>query len=714
MLITIKGFRCYKDNQFLITDGQITLLSGPSGIDKSTIMQAIYWCLYGNLRNIYPRQVDPKQKKDKCIVEIQLSEMTIKRQSNPNILVVITPDDKNHVDAVGQAVIDQFFGHRELWKTCCYIDQGNRCTLLSGSNKDKMSILNSIAFLYDDPKSCIKKIDDKLKEYTIEVRMLQVRYETSIKNFSDRLKIRPVAKSDILSFEQKQELQENIVNFVNKRQKITELLSTYNNFIGQKHSFESNVNKSRKEIFDMESKHENLDITQKITELKIKKSQLQEIVDKLKLECNSFEQWTKTQGIISGIDSQNSSILSKLSPKFNEVSLQSLRKSLGENPELIEKSREKQQLYLSYQQTGKIFLINVGNFAKIVSDHPHLKSLIFWNESSDLLKDVKQLHQFSVMITGLKNEITMILNHIGNFSKIRSIDEKIFQLCIQLQNSIDEGAILNNKEDHINVPFENFTNIDVDNIADYYEKTYILRYFLFSKIISKEKLRDLKSNFENSKNSLNILKCPYCENSLRINDNSLIKADEEPVTAEDIHQQHKIFMNKYQQWQIKDQIKQLLSEKFVILENFILEDDKNSVGTTVDLLFLYKNFSKPIAMKFLTMFQKFLQLNRKYSKIDVNGLNTLLQGSFNDLNFLIDIVTKLQKMSTENVHNYEDLELSLQYFKNLDYKIQILGSLNNTVDFTRFDVDDHHAKLTLIPMKLNTNVATNFFMFLVF
>ena len=48
--ITLKEFRCWKNLTIDIPLGEVTLIKGASGCGKSTILQAIVWCLYGKIQ----------------------------------------------------------------------------------------------------------------------------------------------------------------------------------------------------------------------------------------------------------------------------------------------------------------------------------------------------------------------------------------------------------------------------------------------------------------------------------------------------------------------------------------------------------------------------------------------------------------------------------------------------------------------------------------
>ena len=53
MFIKIVGFKCHIDTCYEIDTNTMVLLKGVSGAGKSTVLQGIYWALYGSMRGIY-------------------------------------------------------------------------------------------------------------------------------------------------------------------------------------------------------------------------------------------------------------------------------------------------------------------------------------------------------------------------------------------------------------------------------------------------------------------------------------------------------------------------------------------------------------------------------------------------------------------------------------------------------------------------------------
>ena len=196
MKVTLKGFRCHLDTCYEFNDN-LTLISGPSGVGKSTIFQAIFWCLYGNLKGIY----DHTGTVTRCSVLLELGNCTIYRQGKPNLLKFNykssnSTDSTNEIfeDKVAQDLIEREFGPKNVWKACSYIEQGSKCELITCANPDRMDILNCLSFSNDNPEDCIEKIDEEIKNVQKELHGAQVSYSTESELLVKQLSSRPLSQ----------------------------------------------------------------------------------------------------------------------------------------------------------------------------------------------------------------------------------------------------------------------------------------------------------------------------------------------------------------------------------------------------------------------------------------------------------------------------------------------------------------------------------------
>jgi DNA repair exonuclease SbcCD ATPase subunit len=189
--ISLHQFRCWNFLELNIQLGAITLIKGSSGIGKSTIFQAIYWGLYGNVSSVAPNNAE----KSNTSVTIELpyningieSILKICRQRNPKRLIVSHNNNINE-DKVAQSLIDNLFGTDDIWFSSCYIGQGTRNKFLTNSNNGKMELLNTISFNQEDPSKYIDIINDNIGEITIKYNVKLQEYNNNLSTLQNLLK----------------------------------------------------------------------------------------------------------------------------------------------------------------------------------------------------------------------------------------------------------------------------------------------------------------------------------------------------------------------------------------------------------------------------------------------------------------------------------------------------------------------------------------------
>jgi len=196
MKITISGFRMYSDQVFMIADNEMTLISGRSGAGKSTILNAIYWCLYGSLRGIYSFLNTNGRKKGRVSVTLEFNDLIIYRQAGPGLFKVTTKiDNRVYQGDVAAKTVDHYFGEKSSWLSSSYIRQGELCLLLSGSNSDKMDLLNILSFNDEKPGEYIQVIDLELVSCGKKLKTLEQNYLIAHGIYSSKIKQRPYKSS---------------------------------------------------------------------------------------------------------------------------------------------------------------------------------------------------------------------------------------------------------------------------------------------------------------------------------------------------------------------------------------------------------------------------------------------------------------------------------------------------------------------------------------
>jgi DNA repair exonuclease SbcCD ATPase subunit len=168
MKIHLQNFRCYVDETFDFGVKGLSLLSGPSGQGKSSIMMGIYFALFGSGSKVVA------YGKSSCKVELWFDGMHIVRTKRPNILVV----DDIYEDEAGQSIINKKFG--DTFNVTGYISQNALNSFILMSPVEKLGFLEKFAFRDVDlvkikcrNKALISKRRDALIETTSKLEIAE-------------------------------------------------------------------------------------------------------------------------------------------------------------------------------------------------------------------------------------------------------------------------------------------------------------------------------------------------------------------------------------------------------------------------------------------------------------------------------------------------------------------------------------------------------------
>ena len=155
MLLEINNFRCWKKKSFTFPDQGLVLLNGASGSGKSSILNAIYFVLYG----IGTKIITTGEKK--CSVHFVYNEFDIIRSKGPNRLVLVYKGEE-YEDEIGQQIINKHFGTN--FTLTSYVTQKMVSSFLNMGPTDKMNFLEQLALGDENITEIKKKTKDNIRE----------------------------------------------------------------------------------------------------------------------------------------------------------------------------------------------------------------------------------------------------------------------------------------------------------------------------------------------------------------------------------------------------------------------------------------------------------------------------------------------------------------------------------------------------------------------
>lgn len=167
MILKLKNFRCYADHVFEFDDGAMTLLHGPSGRGKSTVLLAVRFALCGSA----DRFMTPYGKIDGggCEVTLELEndkkKFKVVRTRQPNILTVHV-DARRFQGAEAQAVLNSAFGLSAF-------RHGDTSKFLDMSNLEKLDFLEKIASSDYDVKDLKTRVKIEVADIESKLAVVQ-------------------------------------------------------------------------------------------------------------------------------------------------------------------------------------------------------------------------------------------------------------------------------------------------------------------------------------------------------------------------------------------------------------------------------------------------------------------------------------------------------------------------------------------------------------
>ena len=218
MKINVENFKCWENNEFVFKDN-IILLNGESGSGKSSILDAIYFALTGEGKNLVTFG------KTSCKVSVDMGGVRITRSKRPNRLV-LQKGEIMYEDDVGQKMIDDMFSSN--FNTIGYISQKDTSSFLKLTPLAKLEFLENLtldALRLNEKKNDIKDETNKRKKAIDEISgKLKVAKDL----FTSVVEVKKEPKFPIKSELSNEQVEEKYGNFLKEsKTKQQELQSDY-------------------------------------------------------------------------------------------------------------------------------------------------------------------------------------------------------------------------------------------------------------------------------------------------------------------------------------------------------------------------------------------------------------------------------------------------------------------------------------------------------
>ena len=263
MKIRLENIKCYTDETFDFGDDGLALLSGQSGKGKSTIIQGIYFALFGMGTKI------TSFGKTSCRVTLEFDGMKVMRSKGPGKLLV---NDVIEGDAA-QELINKKFG--ETFDVTGYIPQNAVKSFVMMSPQDKLGFLEKFAFVdldlqgiktrcKDHIASTLTRLNDAISKLEIANQFVDEMEEPEMVEFPIPVKNNNYDKA----IKNETIRQKNTKTLITRNEKeLNESRETLSNVMTTKEIIEGNMKEielANDELLEIDMKNLNMEIDDKL------------------------------------------------------------------------------------------------------------------------------------------------------------------------------------------------------------------------------------------------------------------------------------------------------------------------------------------------------------------------------------------------------------------------------------------------------------------
>ena len=294
MLVKIKNFRCHRDLELNITSN-IVQIGGDSGVGKTTIYEAIKWCIHGPKITVTPNGCERVRTE----VSLIYSQFLITRTNNPRVLI--------YQDAEGQltsheaqAKINQLFGVYPLW----VVEQRKDHLLMNPPEAQRHDAIMNLLFPSNNHLTYVDNVKLNYKRTLIELENSKIRCQELMNLINNEVRINSLTQQHFDTIPRLQDLQDKLTLMNGQIEAGIAHNAALNQFNNRKSSLCSKLKDHRsKEEYELAIDNTETQLeSSPLDRLKEKKIQLQDFING---HSKMMMQLTRVTDLIARLDGIN-------------------------------------------------------------------------------------------------------------------------------------------------------------------------------------------------------------------------------------------------------------------------------------------------------------------------------------------------------------------------------------------------------------------------
>lgn len=692
MQITLKNFKCYTDKTFEFCDDTMTLINGPSGYGKSTLLLGIKFALYGLTNHKFLIS----HNKASCEVILIYKNFKIKRTKRPNILN-LEFNGQFYEDKEAQVILNKYFGI--INSTTFFMDL---------SHLEKMEFLEQIVNSNYDIKDLKNKIKLEIQELAKKITII----DSQITNTESMLEIiqKPDKVEKPIFCGSLELLKLPIEKLITRKKETLDFLKSLNETKQQYDKIMAQINVIRDEIDSFGSLDHKIqvqidDITKKLLLLKTQNNQMNENRDKMFMVEDSLKELEKFKNIndenLLKIQCDIDSIDKKIAQciKFKEA---------NDYLKLLNEYNDAFNLEYSEWKT-RVDLIQ-SKIKNLNMDKEALNNLEYNKKIYDQFKD-KQMFNSKYDLKKINDQI-------------EALKSKFFKsfVCGRCNHTLTINMVTMQmvKDTFKNNFFNETALVDVDTIKSelYSLETLKLKLEANLKIISEideeklkvditlcEEYKTLDAQLASFKPSIYLTNMETKLNKIKVSlDDKIIITDDLDILKDEKRDLTIQQSQMYQKIKVKNNLLQKVKtkEKYEALEHQKIKDSIESYNQA-----LIEKYSELEKLKtFLTLNGRLKALNNQLSNLNYNDesipQNTEL---LDQINSSIDYYNNLEKymLFIDHLKKYKKVKDTFKKLK--ENKKEMEQMYLKTILFKQKVIESEHESLQFMVNIINTHLS---------